>query len=202
MKTQNLKTLRLLILLSVCLLIGMAVALQFRPDSVNSRLAIGDVLGGDFTLQSADGPVTLSDYNGNATLIYIGYASCPDVCPTSLAVMSQGMKQLSEDLQQKTKGIFISVDPERDTLENLKKYSAYFHPNIVGVTGEREAIDNVVRQYGAFYKIVEMESSAMGYAVDHSSRFYLVGKDGRLVEALAHNSTPADIQAAVEKVLN
>ncbi|MBR9827282.1 MAG: SCO family protein [Oceanospirillales bacterium] len=202
MNTQ-LKTLKILLLLTTCLLGGLALAFMLRPQPMEARLAMGDSkLGGDFTLMSAAGPVSLADYRGKVSVIYIGYASCPDVCPTALAVMTQSLKQLPEAQREQVQGIFISVDPERDTPEKLADYTAFFSPQIVGITGTREQIDTVVRQYGAFYRKVEMKDSAMGYAVDHSSRLYVVNPQGKLVDTLLHNSTPRALTTRLLDILN
>lgn len=201
MNTQ-LKTLKILLLLTTFLLAGLALAFMLRPQSVGSGLsASGSNLGGDFTLTSAKGPVSLSDFRGKVSVIYIGYASCPDVCPTALAVLTQSLKQLPDEQREQIQGIFISVDPERDTPQKLADYAAFFSPQIIGVTGTREQIDQVVRQYGAFYRKVELENSAMGYAVDHSSRLYLVNREGQLVKTLLHNSSPQELTANLQAIL-
>eukprot|EP01155_Anaeramoeba_flamelloides_P020558 Anaeramoba_flamelloidesa580596_17.p1 GENE.a580596_17~~a580596_17.p1 ORF type:complete len:173 (-),score=24.44 a580596_17:8-526(-) len=170
MNTQ-LKTLKILLLLTACLLAGLALAFVLRPQPVETRLALGDTnLGGDFSLTSARGPVSLSDFRGKVSVIYIGYASCPDVCPTALAVLTQSLKQLPDNQREQIQGIFISVDPERDTPEKLADYTAFFSPQIIGITGTREQIDQVVRQYGAFYRKVELKDSAIGYAVERKNK--------------------------------
>lgn len=200
--SQHLKTLKILLILTLCLLLGLATAFMLRPQSVATDPMNANLqLGGDFTLQSAEGPVSLSDFKGQVSVIYIGYASCPDVCPTALAVLTQSLRQLSESEREQVQGIFISVDPERDTPAKLADYTAFFSPRIVGVTGSREEIDKVVRQYGAFYRIVDMEDSAMGYAVDHSSRLYLVDREGRLVETLLHNTSVPAMTTALKTLL-
>lgn len=202
MNTQ-LKTLKILLLLTAFLLAGLALAFMLRPQPVETRIALGDNnLGGDFTLTSAQGPVSLSDYRGQVSVIYIGYASCPDVCPTALAVLTQSLKQLTTEQRDQVQGIFISVDPERDTPQKLADYTAFFSPKIIGVTGTRQQIDQVVRQYGAFYRKVELKDSAMGYAVDHSSRLYLVNRDGQLVKTLLHNSSPQELTTSLQDILN
>jgi protein SCO1/2 len=198
----QLKTLKILLVLTLCLLAGLALAFVLRPQPVETRIAMGDTrLGGDFTLTSAQGPVSLSDFRGKVSVLYIGYASCPDVCPTALAVLTQSLKQLEAEDREQVQGIFISVDPERDTPEKLAEYAAFFSPRIIGVTGSQDQIDQVVRQYGAFYRKVEMKDSAMGYAVDHSSRLYLIDREGRLVQTLLHNSSPQELTQGLQTLL-
>lgn len=197
-----LKTLKILLLLTAFLLAGLTLALLLRPQPVETRIAQGDTrLGGDFTLTSAQGPVSLSDFRGQAVVIYIGYASCPDVCPTALAVLTQALRSLDETERKQVQGIFISVDPERDTPEKLAQYAAFFTPRLIGVTGSKSEIDQVVKQYGAFYRQVEMRDSALGYAVDHSSRLYLINTEGQLVHTLLHNSTPDELTLYLKQLL-
>ncbi len=106
-----------------------------RPDSP-ARLP-GAPQGGDFTLQSPDGPLALHDLRGKVVLVYFGYTMCPDICPTSLAFSAQGLNQLDKSELDSVKMLFITVDPERDTLERVKEYAGFFHPIIVGLTGSR-----------------------------------------------------------------
>lgn len=195
------KTLRNLLLLTACMLIGVAIAFYFRPQPVEQRIALGEKIGGDFALTSSQGPLTLEDFRGKVVLFFIGYASCPDVCPTALAVASQGMNKLSAEDQKNVHGIFMSVDPERDTLEKLAKYAGFFHPNFHGGTSDRENIDKIVKQYGAFYRKVELKDSALGYAIDHSSRIYLIDQEGQIAKILPHAMSPDQIVTEIEQLL-
>ncbi|TCK02545.1 SCO family protein [Marinobacterium mangrovicola] len=198
---KQLRTLRILLILSACLLAGMITAFLLKPTPADNRISTQQI-GGDFTLTSADGPVSLSDFKGDVAVIYIGYASCPDVCPTALAVLSQALNQLDKKQRDQVQGIFISVDPERDTPEKLKTYTRFFSDRLIGLTGSHEEIDKVVRQYGAFYRKVELEDSAMGYAVDHSSRLYLIDRNGDFVGLLNHGVQPAEVKNRLESLLN
>ncbi|RVU31127.1 SCO family protein [Neptunomonas marina] len=199
MSKQTLSTLRTILVLTFFLLLGLAIAFAYRPAATEeSRYGS---LGGDFTLQSATGEVSLADFKGKVVALYIGYASCPDVCPTALAVTTQAFNELSETEQQSVAGVFVSVDPDRDTPERLATYVQFFSPLFTGLTGSREAIDQVVKQYGAFYRMVEMKDSAMGYAVDHSSRIYLIDQQGNLVKTLLHNTSPAQVLTEIRALL-
>ncbi|WP_432695821.1 SCO family protein [Marinobacterium sp. YM272] len=198
---KQLKTLRILLILSACLLAGMVTAFLLKPTPADSRISTQKI-GGDFTLTSAQGPVSLSDFRGQVAVIYIGYASCPDVCPTELAILSRAMDQLSAKQRSEVQGLFISVDPERDTPERLEKYVNFFSDRLIGVTGTPDQIDQVVRQYGAFYRKVELDDSAMGYAVDHSSRLYLIDRQGEFVGLLNHGVQPAEVKERLESLLN
>ena len=201
MNSQSLKTLRNLLILTAILLAGMAVAYSLSPKSLEKRTAMGDQLGGDFALNYGDLQFKLAEQRGKVTLMYIGYASCPDVCPTGLGMMATALHQLTPEQQAKVQPLFVSVDPERDTPARLKEYANYFYPSMIGATGSREQIDSVVRQYGAFYRIVKLEDSAMGYAVDHSSRIYIIDQQGRLNGTVLHNGFPDELANALRQVL-
>ena len=158
-------------------------------------------MGGDFTLQSADGPVSLSDFRGKVVLIYFGYTSCPDVCPTSLGALSAALKQLSPREMDRVQPIFISVDPERDTPGKMVEYVHYFHPKMIGVTGSIEQVRKVADRYGAYFRKAEVKDSSLGYAVDHSSVIYVVDEKGRLVDMIQHSGSPKTILEHLRRVL-
>ncbi len=156
--------------------------------------------GGDFTLQSEQGPVSLKDFRGKVVLIYFGYSMCPDICPTNLSMMAGALGQLSKEELQRVQGLFISVDPERDSVQRLAEYTQYFHPAIMGITGTPEVIAELAKRYGAAYKKVVLES-ATNYVVDHSSETYVIDPQGKLVERLPHGALPEQILAAIRKYL-
>lgn len=149
-------------------------------------------VGGDFVLHSVDGEVALKDFRGKVALLYFGYTKCPDVCPTSLAIMTQALNEFSEPELTNIQGLFISVDPARDDLVHLDEYASYFHPKLMGITGSEKEVAQVASLYGAQYYQVELKDSAFGYAVNHSSVTYLVTPDGSLRFAFPHN-TPASV---------
>ena len=158
--------------------------------------------GGDFTLESASGPVSLKDYRGKLVLVYFGYTFCPDICPTSLASTAEGLKQLKPEEAARVAMIFISVDPERDTPPRLKEYAEFFHPSLVGVTGTPENLAEIAKRYGVFYARQKVETAGGGYVVDHSADTYVVGPNGQLVGKIAH-ATPSDrVVAEIRKHLN
>lgn len=156
-------------------------------------------LGGDFTLQSDQGEISLHDFKGKVVPIYFGFTSCPDVCITSLTKMAQAIKTLPKEQQEQIQPIFITVDPERDSVEKVGEYVRYYHPNMLGLTGTSEQIAKVAKQYLVIYEKVQMEDSKMGYTMDHSSIIYLVGKDG-LLKTLVHHADTTE--ALVEYLTN
>lgn len=156
--------------------------------------------GGDFVLRSAAGPVDSKVLRGKVLLIYFGYTNCPDVCPVSLAAAVQALNALTAEEREKVRLIFISVDPERDTLERLKEYTAYFHPGMVGATGTAEEIAALAKAYGAGY--VRQPARPDGsYAVDHTTRTYVVAPDGRLADTLELNAPAEKYLATVRGLL-
>lgn len=189
------------VVLSMTLLLG-AITL-FWPGSTNHHEKMKGYpgLGGDFVLQSAQGPVSLADYRGKVVVLYFGYAFCPDVCPTSLGLLSLALGKLKPEELNKIQTFFISVDPERDTVEKLKIYANAFHPNIIGITGTLEEIADVAKRYGVMYRKAELANSAMGYSVDHSSRYYVIGADGEIKKFIEHGTNPDDIVATLRLVL-
>lgn len=173
--------------------------LFWKPET--TATAPAQPAGGDFTLQSVNGPVSLSDFRGKVVLLYFGYTSCPDICPTSLTLMRIALSQLNEAELAQVQGIFVSVDPQRDTPERLAQYSSHFHPNIRGITGTDEQVAEVASRYGAIYQVAEGDS-AMGYTVDHSSVTQVIDQQGHLVGSLPHGSMPTLILQEIRSLLN
>ena len=129
-----------------------------------------------------------------------GYTQFPVICPTSLALLTHALNQLNKEELAQVQSLFVSVDPDRDNVTRLKEYAAYFHPNIIGATAEKEVIDKIVKQYGAAYKKVESDSAA-GYLVDHSSYSYLIDIKGKLRKTLPHGTAPEIVLQEIRKLL-
>lgn len=132
----------------------------------------------DFQLMSDQGPVRLSDFRGRWVLLFFGYTSCPDVCPTTLAQVARVMELLGPDAQN-LQVIFISVDPYRDTPERVGQYARSFHPAFIGLTGTPEQIQEVAGQYGIFYSYPQ-GTPETGYVVEHTASTLLVDPEGYL----------------------
>lgn len=157
--------------------------------------------GGDFTLRSPNGFTSLHDYRGKVVLLYFGYTFCPDICPTSLGFTTQALAALTPDEQEKVQMLFVTVDPERDTLDKLKTYTAYFHPKILGLSGTPEEISRAARLYGVMYA-KQNTGSAGGYVVDHSAYTYVITPDGSLLKSLDHGTPPAQVLEAIREAMN
>ncbi|MGF1727318.1 SCO family protein [Photobacterium nomapromontoriensis] len=135
-------------------------------------------------------------------IIYFGYTHCPDVCPTSLAVLSAALKQLDNLDLNRLWPIFITLDPERDTPEKSAQYAQYFHKNIIGMTGTPRQTRALAEKYGVLYIRTELKDSALEYAVDHSSYFYILTPDGTLVDKIQHTLNPNILVDAIKQTLN
>ena len=167
----------------------------------------GEIKGGkstvfqliDFTLDSPEGALSLKDLRGNVVLIFFGFTSCPDVCPISLSTISHAFSYLTDDELERSRSLFISLDPERDTMERLKKYTGYFHPNIIGVTGTMEELVRVADIYGVKFEKKETPDSALGYLIYHSAKIFVIGTQGELRKTFPHN---IDAQLLVQQIRN
>lgn len=156
---------------------------------------------GDFTLQSANGPVSLRDYRGRLVLVYFGYTYCPDICPTSLALTSEALRRLTPEEQARVASIFISVDPERDTPARLKDYVEFFHPGLVGLTGSKEDLAETAFRYGVFFARQKLDSAGNGYVIDHTADTYVIGADGQLLDKIPHATPPDQVVTKLRQYL-
>lgn len=164
------------------LLIGLAAILilsqALRPHSFSGSLIQSPQPAYDFTLISADGPVSLSSLNGKVVLIFFGYTHCPDVCPTTLQEMSSVLDLMGSQAE-KVQPVFVSVDPDRDSPQRLKAYLNNLDGRILGITGEQAVIDQIVTKYGVFYQ-KRVISESGDYLIDHTATSFLVDPQGFL----------------------
>lgn len=166
-----------------CLAPGLAPANgQPLPQEV-----VGIPEEGHFLLTDTRGRlVSDADLHGGYHLLYFGYTFCPDICPTSLVVMSSALKMLG-DKARHVEPWFVTVDPQRDTLEVLREYVAYFDKRLVGLTGPPAMIDRLAARLKVRYeKVVDDTRDPDLYLVDHSGSIYLVGPDGRYLTKFPH----------------
>lgn len=162
---------------------GLAM-LGITPGNVNpGSLPLAASIGGPFNLQGPDGKrVTEKDLIGKPFAVFFGFTNCPDVCPTTMLELSNRMRELGPDAD-KLRLVFISVDPERDTPEYLKKYVENFDPRIIALTGTADEIADVARKYRAIYRKVPTSS---GYTMDHTATVFLMDKAGKFAGTLAY----------------
>jgi protein SCO1 len=155
--------------------------------------------GGDFTLTDHNGEkFRLADQRGKVILLFFGYTSCTEACPVILSRVNSVFKQLGPK-RGKAMAVFISVDPQRDTPQVLREYVKYFSAHTVALTGKKEEIDAVVKQYGAKYEI-EKSDSALGYHVSHTTDIYLIDQRGALQSRFKHTDRAALMVAGIERM--
>ncbi len=154
-------------------------------------------LGGDFTVETVNGLVSLSDFRDKIVVLYFGFLNCPDVCPTSMMTIKSALKKLPQNIQEKTQVILISVDPDRDDTSALAKFAGHYNPAFVGATAESTVLDQITQQYAAYYSVNSSEDED-DYEVRHSSRYYLIDTNGQLVDAMRHSTTINELAARIE----
>ena len=159
----------------------------------------------DFKLTGANSKIlALNDLKGKWSFIFFGYTHCPDVCPLTMGVLGQAFRLLEKDpaASQEIQGIFISVDPKRDTPELLKEYVAYFNNKFTGVTGDTAQLDALARQMSALYTIHPKEPEKPGdtYLVSHNSTIFLVDPQGRLYGRFPPPQAPQEIAEVFIKI--
>jgi protein SCO1/2 len=150
-----------------------------KPYTYQGSLIEPPVEAFQFELADAAGnQFRLEDHQGKIVLIFFGYANCPDVCPTTLADFKQVKEKLGEKAGQ-VSFVFITIDPERDTLENIDQYVNAFDPTFIGLSGSLEELQAVWDGYFVYREKVESDSK-LGYLMDHTARVYLVDQEGLL----------------------
>ncbi|CAA6663651.1 unnamed protein product [Spirodela intermedia] len=154
-------------------------------------------IGGPFKLIDHDGkPVTEKDFVGKWTLIYFGFTHCPDICPDELQKLAAAVDKIKSVAGIEIVPIFISVDPERDTVEQINDYVKEFHPNLIGLTGTNEAVREAARAYRVYYMKTEEEGS--DYLVDHSIVMYLMNPKMEFTKFFGKNY---DVDALSEGII-
>jgi len=192
------------------LALGMAAWFWTQPGALSiartgQGTASGSALvGGPFELVDQDGKTRRdTDFRGRYMLVYFGYTYCPDICPTSLLAMSQAVDGLGETdpaLTQKFVPIFITVDPERDTVEAMAAYAPNFHEDLVALTGTAEQVAAAAKAYRVYYAKAG-EEGADDYLMDHSGFIYLMGPEGEYLAHFPHNATAEEMSAALRGYL-
>ncbi|MBD3730658.1 MAG: SCO family protein [Sphingomonadales bacterium] len=162
----------------------------------------GAKIGGPFELVDKDGKaVRWSDFAGKYRIVYFGYTYCPDVCPTDVQRMSQGLRLYAKDhaaLADKIQPIFITVDPQRDTPAKVGEFAAAFSDKLIGLTGTPEQIASAAKTFRVFYSKGET-SPGGGYLVDHSSITYLFGPQGEPLATLPTDLGPEAVADELAK---
>lgn len=135
-------------------------------------------------------------------IIYFGFTRCPDVCPTSLAMLAGALNELDEKTLSHLRPMFVSLDPERDNAEASATYAHYFHPMIEGMSAPLDITTALAHRYGVIFRKTELPNSELKYTLDHSSYFYFLKPDGTLITKVPHTQNPAPIVDAIKKTIN
>ena len=171
-----------------------AVLLFGKPDQFRGTYYVEPYpVAGEIELTRADGSVfKLSEERGGVVLLFFGYTSCPDVCPTTLADMKLAIEALKPAEAEQIKVIFITVDPARDTPERVQEYVDHFSTSFIGLSGEESELTKVWSDYGIFREVMESES-ATGYLVNHTARILLIDRNGDLRISFPYDAPVEDI---------
>jgi protein SCO1/2 len=174
-----------------------AIAPEVPPGAGGVVLPQGVALGGAFRLTDHTGrAVTEADFAGRFLLLYFGFTWCPDVCPTELGVIAATLDELGAE-EARVVPVFVTIDPERDSVAQMADYVERFHPRMVGLTGSPEQIAEIARRYRVFYARVAPREPGGHYLMDHSSFIYLVGPDGMVRAMFRPNTAPEAIAATL-----
>ncbi len=167
-----------------------------------SRMALpAEEITGEFALTDHTGaPRTDRDFHGSHTLIYFGFTWCPDVCPSAMLVMAQVLEDLAAQ-GETVQPLFITVDPQRDTVEKLADYVSMLIPGLVGLTGSEEAVAQALESFGIYRRSHAAGPEDAEYLVDHASLFYLMGPDGAFVRYFEPKRGPTQIALEIERTL-
>jgi cytochrome oxidase Cu insertion factor (SCO1/SenC/PrrC family) len=193
-------------LIALCL--GLAVLLgvlaydfrAFFPSVLQGEQVAPVSIGGEFTLLDQNGVTRRpEDFHGKLMLVYFGYTFCPDACPTALQDMSHAIDLLGAK-GEAVQPIFITVDPARDTVEQMKLYASNFHPRLIGLTGTPGQIAEAAKAYRVYYE-KSKSSGGEDYLMDHTAFIYLMGRDGKYLSHFSPGTTAEQMAAAIEKHL-
>jgi protein SCO1/2 len=147
----------------------------------------------DFSLTRASGEVfRLSDQRGKVILLFFGYTSCPDVCPTTMAELKQALERLNGKQLEQVEVVYVTVDPKRDTPERVQEYVNHFNSSFIGLSGTEEELSKIWNDYG-IYRLEVPGVSAAGYGVDHTARVTMIDKNGNMRVSFSFGTPVEDI---------
>jgi len=187
------------LVLLLIIIFGISIYLLTKQKDVISKFPDNH----KFKLATIDGEIDTNSFKDKAIVIFFGYMNCPDICPTALTDIQSAFKNLSKDEIKNTQVIFVSVDPSRDSLQDLSDYVKYFHPSFIGATSDEKTIKELTGRYYAYYSYEKQENSAIGYTVSHTTRMYVLNKNGKLVKTISSNKVDISlISNSIKDVLD
>lgn len=188
-------------ILVLVVVVGLLSFIFAKPPSFRGTL-YGEPFpsAAEIELQKANGETfRLSDQRGKVVLLFFGYTSCPDVCPTTLAEMKLVMDKLESDAEH-VQVVFVSVDPDRDTPEKIQTYVEHFNPTFLGLTGTMAELEPIWTSYSITRETVESDS-AFGVIINHTARLFLVDPQGKMHLSFAYQTPIEDIVHDIRLVL-
>ena len=197
---MNSKNIVVIVAVVVLIILGAFIRTRFFPSSYTYQGSLIDpaLPAMQFELSQANGDVfKLADQQGKVVLIFFGYANCPDVCPATLAEFKQVYETLGDQADQ-VKFVFITIDPERDTLDAIESYVHAFNPNFVGLSGTENELQPVWDAFFVYREKVETDS-ALDYEMNHSTRVIVIDKNGNFRMTFPYGMAP---QAMADDVVH
>ena len=175
-------------------------AVYYLRETGDGPLTASAIRGGPFSLVDQHGnTVTEASLKGHPSAMFFGYTFCPDICPTTLTLMKAVMDDLGPDAQ-KVQMLLLSIDPERDTPEQLASYVTSFHPRLVGLSGSPEQIAAALKSYRVYAKKTEDPKSSAGFTYDHTSIIYLMDRNGDYLGNFTHATSVDRIAERMAKL--
>ena len=195
----TLRVVRYIVWAAIAVLVVAVGAISFMAWQGGGSSLQASTIGGPFSVVDQKGErVTEADLEGHPSMIFFGFTFCPDVCPTTLYETTQWMKQLGPDAD-KLKVYFVTVDPERDTPEQMAAYLGAFDPRIVGLTGTRAEIDQMLKAYRVYSRKVPLDDG--DYTMDHTASIYLLDRDARLTGTVDYKETQETALAKIRRLI-
>ena len=175
--------------------------LLFIGLATNASGATRTDIGGPFELTNQNGQRVNERSFGEPALLYFGFMTCPAICPTDLAKMARISRQLKQEQGINVRPVFVTVDPERDTPDQLKTYVNYFASDFVGLTGSAQDIARITDAYHVYYKKVPTGDQPDQYMMDHSTILFLLDSQGRYLKHFGRGMDDKEIEAQVATAL-
>ncbi len=192
-----------LIAVGVGLLAWRMTPVPVPPPVSSSGTAL---IGGPFALMDQNGNLrSAGEFSGRYMLVYFGFTTCPDICPTDLGKMGAALTQLEKNdaaRAARVQPIFITVDPERDTVTAIKEYMPNFHPRLIGLTGTPAQIKAVMAAYRVYAQKNIPKDDPANYMMDHSSYIYLMGPDGGYITHFTNADSAVKIAKGIRGALS
>ncbi|KAG2069782.1 h-sco1 [Suillus decipiens] len=177
--------------------------LEQRQKELESRSVGRAHVGGPFTLTTHENkPFSDKDLLGKWSFVYFGFTNCPDICPAELDKVGSVLTSLEKDYGTIFQPVFISVDPARDSVSQMKTYLTDFHPHIIGLTGDYATVKTTCKAYRVYFSTPPNADPKGDYLVDHSIYVYFMDPNGQFVEAFGQSSTPDEVVERVKKEIS